>query len=354
MALEQNKRTLPPWLANVKPSPRLTFQPLSGTFVENHANNIPVSVTLVEGWFRIKAVIFRTPFNEDVDGHPMTYAPPISATNHSHLPGLSPLDHINNAIKSQQKPPTFVTFDPAKPATTTNSWLWAGLVSMTPTDAATAGRRRDEREFLRDNIGRYPIFNRAGAGAEDYYAARTAINTKAGDAVNPLTVPYAALSGSLKANGDARLGDFGLAIRASTGAASPFIYADSGGDTSISVGECSRKLIREVFVGPANGEKVCHIVFPGSRRSRQWAEPELMGPTVRQLIQDLGRHDNADELARHLAYPANWVAHRLPASAAERVAQESIYGPQEFAVTMALNRWGYRPTPPVPANKAIF
>src|SRR5262245_21751736 len=157
MALEQKKKPLPPWLANVKPSPTLTFRTLKGTFVENHVSKVPVTVTVVQGWFGTEALIFRAPLNEDIDGHPRTYAPPISDTNHNPLPGLSPLDHINNA--TNEIPPTFRIWDPKNPVATRNSWVWAGVKHM-PGNAN--GRRVDDRPFLRDHNGDFPVFNRAG------------------------------------------------------------------------------------------------------------------------------------------------------------------------------------------------
>jgi hypothetical protein len=365
MALEQKKKPLPSWLTHPKPSPAptigslptsypvptLTFWPLSAGFVENHVSEVPVAVTRVKSWIGFDAVIFRAPLNEDVDGHPRAYAPPISATDRKPKDGLSAKDHINNATNQAKPPPTFLTFDPKNPVATRNSWVWAGVKHF-PED--TNGWRVDDRPFLRDHNGDFPAFRRAGSGFEQFYYSTTAINMANGSAVNAGEVPYGALSNALKVRGGVRLGDFGLAIRASTGVASPFIYADAGGDDSTSVGECSEKLILNLFGGPATNEKIYHIAFPGSRRAQGWAEPELMEPTVRRMIQDLAKHDNADELVRRLAYPVHGVPHPLPESATERVALEAI---MRTLIRWGLPPWGNRSTPSVPLtklNKQIF
>jgi hypothetical protein len=230
MALDPNKKPTPPFLAGLKgPALNLKFQRLAGHFVTDHSSQAVVSATRVTGAFGFEALIFRTALHEDLDGAPRSYAPPINATNHNPRPGFTPLDHINNA--TNEVPPTFHPLSPTDHAA--NSYQWTGIVSMAPGSATAARRQIDNRDFLRDRNGRFPVLQRNGMGADGYYAPQTAITTSNGEAVNPLEVAYAALSNSLMTQGRVRLGDFGLAIRAATGASTPFLYADAGGLRSV-------------------------------------------------------------------------------------------------------------------------
>ena len=356
------KRTLPTWLAHPQPTPVrrdfrlpslwLDFWPVSGTFVSDHSSKTAVSVVRVTGITGFDALLFRTAIHEDLDGAPKSYAPPISATNHDPKPGLSPLDHINNA--TNEKPPTFHPLSPSDPVTT-NTWAWTGVVSMTKAAADAASRTVDDRDFLKDVNGKFPLFQRPKAGTDNdkFYAPQTAIATRSGEAVNPLEVPYVALSTSLKERGHVGLGDFGLAIRAGTGASTPLIYADAGGGSSTSVGECSRKLIRNLFGGAANDEKVCFVVFPRSRRVDNFAEPELMAETVQRLLPVLDLYENAADVAHYTVYPSGWAPHAFPTTTAERIAQESHYAPERLNVDRVL-RPGHHTLPVVHPRKDIF
>jgi hypothetical protein len=349
MALEPQKRKLPPWLANVKRPPppplRLQFRTLLGPFVSDHNSKTPVSVTRVFSkiGFEFEALLFRTAVHEDLDGAPRSFAPPIGASateRKKSRGGLSPLDHINNAT-GPDVPPVFHPLDDKD--TAKNTWKWTGVVSMTPAEATSAGREIDQRDFLRDKDGRFPVMQRKGTDGEGFYAPQTAIATRAGEAVNPLTVQYAALSTSLKNQGNVGLGDFGLAIRASTGVSSPFIYADAGGGKSTSVGECSRKFIQSLFGGGATEEKVCYIVFPNSRRVDDVAEPELMRSTVRSLILQLEEHENHDDLPRYFADHATSILGRrgattvhAPLTSSERISLDALLGPEGRNIRSAL------------------
>ena len=106
----------------------------------------------------------------------------------------------------------------------------------------------------------------------------------------------------LRGNGHVDLGDFGLAVRPRTGNFTPFVYADAGGRKSNSVGECSRKMIRNLFGGAAAEEDICYIVFPGSA-SGNVVNPALISPRVQQMLGDLAKFDNALDVITNLLWP---------------------------------------------------
>jgi len=275
-----------------KSRPKLLFKTLPGSFVSKHTGGTAVTITEVTGFRQyFSALIFKTPLNEDLDGAPNSYAPPIGVVTPAPSPpgstapasppqlildprpGLHPIEtSLKNA--TNKKGDVF-HIDPKL-----NTFVWTGVKH------SAGGARADVRDFLRDSNGEFPIFNPAASTYADYYAPQTAMDGADGQAVNPLEVPYAALSTALKANGGIRLGDVGLAIRTSTGASSEFIYADSGGDTSNSVGECSRKMIRNLFGGPPTNEDICYIVLRHTSAG-PIAKPELTNSLIQSKLKDL-------------------------------------------------------------------
>jgi hypothetical protein len=271
----------------------LRFEPVQGTFVSKHRGGKPISLTRVTG---LDAIVFKTPLNEDLDGAPTSYTPPIDWNNLAPKPGLNPIEKTpRNATNRNDSGQIFF------PKGVGNDFEWAGVKSATPDEAAKAGVSIDDRDFLKDKNGRFPIFQPGNATQPRYYRPRTAMAMRNGEAVNSLTVPFAALSGSLRSNTGMELGDVGLAIRASTGKFGGFIYGDAGGKSSTTVGEYSRKLIRDVFGAPADDkEDICIISFPRSGAEKV-ARPELTLKKLAQRIGGLSQMRNTNELANLLA-----------------------------------------------------
>ena len=300
MAQYPEKRNLPPFLADAARqkaahsrdnSRTLGFSQLKGKYVSKHTGGQNVDIVRATDWFGSeKALLFKTPLNEDLDGAPDSYAPPISATDVRPRNGLVALDNIKNATNEKG---TVFHDDPSL-----NTFTWTGLVSA----SRDSGRHIDDRQFLRDAGGKFPVFQPATSPNSAFYAPQTAIAGIDGQAVNPIEVPYAALSAALQANGHVSLGDFGLAVRASTGNFTAFVYADAAGSHSNSVGECSRKTIRNLFGGAASAEEICYIVFPGTARGNL-VNPTLIAPTVQQSLADLAQYDNALDVIVNLLWP---------------------------------------------------
>lgn len=349
MVQEQRQRAS--WINGMGTGRILTFEKAKNSFVTDHHSKTAVTVSNVTGALGFRAVIFRTAIHEDIDGAPTTYAPPISATNHDPIGGVPHLDHINNATNGT--PPVFHPQSPTDLAP--NTWVWTGVMSMTPEEARTAGRRIDDRDFLKDAqlpAGRFPVFQDKGPERDRYYVGQTAINLKSGDPVDPTRYPYGALSGALKQEG-VRKGDFGLAIRVNGVVSSPFIYADAGGATSNSVGEYSTKLIENLFDSRnPNSENICIMAFPGSRAVDNYAEPELMDGVVRNMIANLNSYENVEDLPEYWANPDAWEATGVLHSMVRKNGLQSIYRSGAHQIRMALTSWGLGRS--VPANKMMF
>jgi hypothetical protein len=263
-------------------------------------------------------------------------------------------DSLKNATNLSDPDPVFFL----NPAQNPNPrFEWTGVRSA-------PGGRVDNRAFLQDINGNFPLFGQVGpAGDEDqFYAPRTAINLRGGSPVDPVRFPYAALSNRLREEGGVNLGDFGLAIRPSARKSSPFVYADAGGPISNSLGECSTKLIENLGVRDPAREEICYIVFPGSRPTPGVAEPELMEETVRRRLQSLSIYANPHHIAWYLAHPDRWD----PGTGLQRAAfhafadrRRIVFDAQFDAILHELAirgtwRQDYKALPDVKLNKQIF
>lgn len=272
-------------------SPHLTIMKELGYFTTKNTGGRPVDVKRVRLAFHtFHALIYRTPLNEDFDGAPTCYSSPLSVHNLNKRFGA--LDHINNA--TNQVPPTFHENG-------VNSFLWEGVVS----------RRKgtyiytDERSFLEDRAHTFPVFQDA---SKRFYVSKTALaadttvpETSQSHWVNASAIPYGARSGLVKAG--VGVGDFGLAIRPSTGACTGFIFADAGGGGS--VGEYSQKLIQTLFPGGAGNSEACFIVFPGTRTGGRVTVSSIEA-NVQTQVAKLSEVVNTDEIAKELTFPFNW------------------------------------------------
>ncbi len=306
----------PAWMRGIAPrppaAPAFTFRPLSrGTFVTRHTHGHAVSVTEVL-WDQGRALILHTPLHEDLDGAPDSYAPPISATNLRPRNGVQVSEtSLKNATNESDPNPVFhdpplnaLGQPPRDPVTgedlnPRNSFEWTGVVSRRNFGPNPNNLQIDDRLFLQDSRRRFPVMSTDPA-FPDHYAPQTATVDQNGRAVNPFTVPYAVLSASLRDNGGVSIGDFGLAIRPSTGDSSPLVYGDAGGRRSTSVGEASRHLIRTLFGGAATDEAVCYLIFPDSAPSRV-IDTRTIAAHVTRLVAALDRLSNVDELVEKMA-----------------------------------------------------
>jgi hypothetical protein len=290
------------------PRPSLEFRRLDGEFVTDHTSRRPITVTQVLGYGTPRALIYKTPIHEDWDGDPEAYAAPISAANLRPRGGVMHETSLKNATDEKdpqpvfQNPPAINTFhwEGAKSRAST-AWDIAGEAPGLKAAAAgpNPGNVIDFRPFLQDADGNFPIFRRG----TDFYRPRTAFNDARGNAVDATTVPYGALSALLRDKGRVSLGDVGLAIRVSTGAATPFLFADAGGRTSNAVGEYSVRLVRLLFNGPPTDEAISFIVFPRSAAETHFAMPEKNPNVLHHELGGLAAYANAAEIVDRLSQP---------------------------------------------------
>jgi hypothetical protein len=290
------KRPLDPFLANALREepfrPSLSFEPLPGRFVSDHVTNNPVTVTRVSSPTRgLQALLYKTPIHEDDDGDPESFGKPIDSTHVTRASGVVMKEtSLKNA--TDQRDPARVFNDPPK----VNTFSWTGVQSRKSTEH---GGAIDSRLFLKDKDDRFPIFR---PGSDKFYAPRTAMAGADGQAVNAQTVPYGALSEALQQKGRVEKGDFGLAIRLRTGASCGFLFADSGGKNSSSVGEYSVNLTRTLFGGHPTSEAVSFIVFPRTTLG-DVAFPERIGPMLARALVNLAQFENVDDIVTRLARP---------------------------------------------------
>jgi hypothetical protein len=205
---------------------------------------------------------------------------------------LVALDSIGNATNSSSP-----TFD----LQGNNTWLWAGVVSKR--HAEVPGLVMDERPFLKDAAGRFPVLHQPGTPDQGFYVSQSkglAYNPSRPQAplewdqdkyLDASAIPYAVYADQWASLG-VGTGDYGLAIRPQNGAHTGFMFGDSG--TPNKVGECSRQLVRTLSPSAYNEDFVLFMVFPGTGSGDP--APGLIRPRVRFEIAKLNQVSNAYKL----------------------------------------------------------
>ena len=292
--------------------PRLTFDRLAGNFVTDPESNGPVTVWRANSPWGVKALIYKTRIIEDDDGDPEAYAAPISDTNPAPRGGHMNETSIFNATSEKTtKAHPKVIFHADN---TQNTFHWTGVHSRAetawdvagenpghanpgPHHGAEPGSTIDFRPFLKSVDGTFPIFRQG----TDFYAPQTAVSDDHGNAINARVVPYGAASAKLRDLGGIGVGDVGLALRPAYGLASPFVFADTGGDWK--VGEYSVALARKMFGGGhPNQEAVSFIVFPRTSAGSS-VIPAQVPNLLRRALINLAQFENVWDIAERLAVP---------------------------------------------------
>jgi hypothetical protein len=317
------------------PEEHIVFRPVSGTFT-NKGNS--VRVTEVRGPEGFRALAFQCHLNEDNDGSPQAYVAPGS--------GLPHLDGLGSATNH----PSWLFNN--------NKFLWKGVLAKTPGDASKLGLTIDPNPDLEDAEGKFPVLQSGPKGVvKDRYVSTTSAlaNPKLREwdqnrYLDPVTFSYGALSDAVKGQRVA-LGDFALVIRPATAGSSGLFFADSAGEGSTAVGECSRKVVRKLSPSGFNEDFVNFLVFPNSGNGAPGPASEgFIKDKITAQISKLAKAKNAAHLALFFALNANPETVRLvlmprflESDRQLAIAQLNIYvsGP-EFQNTMqALDEWGW-------------
>jgi hypothetical protein len=194
----------------------------------------------------------------------------------------------------------------------------------------------------------FPAIQGGDAPAPGYYVSTTTANTDEGlhdwdqrKYVDAVHIPYAAWAGWWHNHG-VEQGDFGVAIRGTTGRASPFVFADSG---SGRVGEISRFLFENL--SPEREDEVSDyffLVFPGSGAAvanlQKFRDANVITDQVRQILRSIDQipagDDNPviEQIALFLALDADRA--RLARFRTERV-PEAEFRDDNFRYMAVLN-----------------
>jgi hypothetical protein len=299
---------------------QIKFTPLDAYF-NNHKDGVTatIQVTKVSGGPQnFKAFAYRCRLIEDNDGAPTCYgwdnpggqvSPPWPKGTNPQT-GLTPLERAHGQAIGL-----------ANASSDANLWrapfYWAGLFAATPAFARANGLRIDMRDGLASTLpepapsdgltGKRPVVKDTG-----YYVSTTAQPANPGANLwdqgryyNAATVPYAVWANQWAwANTGVGLGDVGLAINNSTGAASEFAYLDSG--TNYQVGESSRNLCRTLVptaddvIMVRDVDYISFLAFPGSQG----------GAGVGDQLDKLAAADNGDELILFFALGADYTRYK--------------------------------------------
>jgi hypothetical protein len=209
---------------------------------------------------------------------------------------------------------------------------------------------------LEDTNGRFPVLQKPRGTPSNYVSTTSAIaDPKANEwdqkrYLDPVNFSYGALSDALKGQ-HVSLGDFALVMRSANFSTTGLFYADSAGDGSTRVGECSRKVVRTLSPSGFNEDFVNFLVFPQSGNGPPGPASEgAIKSKIGNQISKLAKAKNAAHLALFFAAEANYDTVRLllmprflESDRQLAVARLKIYASSaEFVNTMqALNDWGW-------------
>lgn len=288
---------------------RLTFRRVGGQFKDRYRDVTVWEVSGGPGGFL--AFVYQCSLNLDIDGSPTTYGlDNPAAVNSKGQPNLQkdlePLENWHKGKRGVSRQTSQMVGlgnacgNPGDGTTGWDNWYnqknrkfyWAGVQAVTKAQARALSLVIDDRpeleagldqnystyfqkfnklpDLLPKGSGYFPVVQQEGGPAKGYYVSTTSVAAD-GDAsvydpnryLDAARVPYAVwanLWGTVAAGGKKlNQGDYGIAIRTSTGANTGFLYGDSG--TDVRVGESSQKLYDTLG---GEGSQVTFIAFPGS------------------------------------------------------------------------------------------
>ena len=322
---------------------RLRITKIDGNFVDRFNR---VSVYQVSGGgTAFCAFVYQCKLNLDLDGARRAYGYDNPAAKNS--AGMPNLQKRLDPLESWQKGANGVSVATSQKAGLGNAcgspgdgsegwrnflsgnrkFYWVGIKALRRRDAAgyviddrpelEAGLDQNYEDYFKAHgklpdllprgSGYFPVVQGTGEGA-GYYISTTSVAGD-GDAsvydpnhyLDSTKIPYAvwanewdrwAAPGGLKLS----QGDFGIAIRTSTGANTGYVYGDSG--TPNKVGECSQKM--HDLLGTSN-DSVTFIAFPGSGNGRAIGRNPQDAIRPNALIRSMNLGSNASDLAIFLA-----------------------------------------------------
>lgn len=323
---------------------QIKFTPFSYFTNSHNGNTLGVEVTKASGGRDgFEAYIYRCHLVEDNDGAPTCYGldNPVNvfanvdadafgaAAPMMRLTNLTSWPHVQKSVTPLENRPN----QRAGLANATNDHLlwsgqpfyWAALFAATESYARVHRLTLDKRPFLKSTApdknaggggkvaGKYPVVQPPWSSAAPGYYISTSgqLANGAADPWDPARywdaskIPYAVYANrwadlSSKVN----IGDFGFAIRDTTGTYSEFAFRDTG--TTTNVGECSRKLCRTLAPTPDNQgvyneDFVSFLVFPGSG---------MRAASVEGEIKKLNAADNRMEVPLFLAMGSNFRVYK--------------------------------------------
>lgn len=335
-------------------SDQIKIEHFAANFKNSHNRSLlDVEMSKVSGGPQnFLAFVYQCHLVEDNDGAPRCYGwdNPTNVFQEESIyvqKGLQPYDRLGNATSPYEN------WDAGS-----QDWYWAGLYAATKAFAEANNLTIDTRARLRSGrpdkvvagdpqsglANKYPVIQGSQDPAPGYYVSTTG---QVFDASfdqweqnrywNAAASPYCvwATEWQNRATG-VDLGDFGLAIRNSTGTSSEFAFRDTG--TNYNVGESSRKLCRTLVPTPDgqavyNEDYVSFMVFPHLHNG---------GGGIRTQISKLAAADNSDELVLFLASGASLSDYKVLLRRLYKPDYHNVRLPTEFStLMMALSSWGY-------------
>src|SRR5579871_346218 len=338
---------------------QITFQHV--TSANDHKG--VVAITKIEhAASGFKAYAYQCSLEEDLDGAPKAYgmnnAHPVDQARNPDTVFQHDIEMLETSLCNATSP--HENCDAGN-----HVFAWVGVFAATQDFAARHGFSIDRRAFLEarrrtlpgggsaplapNEPGLFPAVQGGAAPAPGYFVSTTSAITDPDIQeweqmryVNAVAVPYAAWAGWWHSLGVDK-GDFGLAIRPSTGAFSGFVFADTGTGR---VGEVSRKLFETLSSDRNNEDRFLFLVFPrsgvGTADFKKFTQEPVVQTQAKAIIRKLSDVPSSDALVQFLSLGADRGKFRSFASGRGQIDTGSEEGdPLYWNVLRALMDCGY-------------
>ncbi len=302
----------------------------------DHKGSVPITeIAYAKSGF--KAFAYQCSLEEDLDGAPEAYG-----LDNPHP--VNPKDNFDTVLQRglhmKETGLGNATSNPKEFNGGGHNFAWVGVLAMNQDTAKKKGLSIDARPFLEarrrertahdpksndptialtpHEKGLFPVIQPVVvpgrpdhmSPAPGYYVSTTAAPTDPNlpewdqrRYIDATRIPYAAWAAWWHPLGVEK-GDFGLAIRRSTGAFSAFLFGDAG---SGKVGEVSRRLFEQLTPERNNEDLFMFLVFSGSGKGvvNKFTSEQVITAQLKQNVRRLNQLPSNEDLAEFLADNTN-------------------------------------------------
>ncbi|HEY3912434.1 MAG TPA: hypothetical protein VGM07_21470 [Stellaceae bacterium] len=302
----------------------------------DHKGSVPIT-EIAYAKSGLKAFAYQCSLEEDLDGAPEAYG---LDNPHPVNPKDNPDTMLQRGLRMKETGLHNATSAPKVFKAGGHDFAWVGVLPMNQDQAIKARVSIDARPFLEarrrertahdppsndptialapHEKGLFPVIQPVVvpgrpdhmSPAPGYYVSTTAAPTDPNlpewdqrRYIDAISIPYAAWAGWWHTLGVEK-GDFGLAIRRSTGAFSAFLFGDAG---SGRVGEVSRRLFEQLTPERNNEDRFIFLVFSGSGKGvvNKFTSEQIITAQLKHNVRRFNQIPDNEDLPEFLSDDAN-------------------------------------------------